>query len=93
MSPVPESDRKTLEKLLVDINRANIMQAAAYLALFHRRHSIPITYRTLARVLGISKSSLYRQYGRQLVEMALRSVRLAARSPTLGTISTKKELE
>jgi hypothetical protein len=93
VSPVSEPDRKTLEKLLVDINRANIMQAAAYLALYHRRYSIPITYRTLARVLGVSKSSLYRQYGRELVEMALRSTRLAARSPTQGTISTRNELE
>ena len=92
LSPVSQSERKKLEKLLVDMNRANIMQAAAYLALYHRRHTVPITYRTLASVLGISKSSLYRQYGRELVEMALRLARLAARSPTQGTISTVKEL-
>ena len=93
VSPPSELDRKTLEKLLVDINRANIMQAAAYLALYHRRHSIPITYRTLARVLGISKTSLYRQYGRVVIGEALCSSRLAATSSTQRTIRTTSELE
>jgi len=92
VSPPSEPDRNRLEKLLVDINRANIMQAAAYLALYHRRHSIPITYRTLARVLGISKTSLYRQYGRALIGDALCSSRLAATSATQRTIRTTIEL-
>jgi hypothetical protein len=93
VSPVSESDRRNLEKLLMNIDRANIMQAAAYLALYHRRHNIPITYRTLARVLGISKSSLYRRYGRELIGAALRTSRSDAISAPQGTARTTSELE
>ena len=93
MSPVSESDRKNLEKLLVNIDRVNVMQAAAYLALYHRRHSVPITHRTLARVLGISKRSLYRRYGHELIGAALRRSRSAAISAPQGTARTTSELE
>ena len=92
VSPSSLIDQQDIQKILADINRANIMEAAEYLALYHRRYEIPITHRILARVLGISKSSLYRQYGRELIKIALGQARSAATSPTQGTIRTRSEL-
>lgn len=93
ISPASEPDRDRVRKLFANVNRANVMQAAEYLALYHRRYDVPITYQTLAQVLGISKTSLYRQYGRKLVQDALWGARSAAKSPTQGTISARNELE
>ena len=92
VSPSSPDDQHVIQKLLADINRANISEAAEYLALYHRQYDIPITHRMLARVLGISKSSLYRQYGRELIKIALCEARSAAISPTQGTIKTRSEL-
>jgi AraC-like DNA-binding protein len=93
VSPSSPEDQQFIQKLLADINLANIREAAEYLALYHRRYDVPITYKTLARVLGISKSSLYRQYRRKLIQSALRGARSAATSPTQGTIRKRDELE
>jgi hypothetical protein len=92
VSPASPTDQEEIQKLFGDINRANIMEAAQYLAVYHRRYEIPITHRTLGRVLGISKSSLYRQYGRELIKIALRKARSAATSPTPGMIRRRSEL-
>jgi len=89
---VSDTDRKELRKLLGDVNRANIILAAEYLALYHRRDDVPITHRTLARVMGVSKSSLYRQYGRKLIKIALHLAQSAATSPTQGMITPSSEL-
>jgi hypothetical protein len=93
VSPTSPDDQQLIQKVLADINLANLSEAAEYLAVYHRRYDVPITYKTLARVLGISKSSLYRQYGRKLIQNALRGARSGATSPTQGTISTRNELE
>jgi hypothetical protein len=77
-SPIPED----IQAFLADTNRRNIMEAAERLVLYYRRNGIAITHRTLAQVLGISKSSLYRQYDRGLVRSALLHARWVAASPT-----------
>ena len=93
VSPRSSSERKKIAKLLSDMKRANIMQAAQYLALYHCRFGIPMMYKTLACVLGIAKSSLYRQYGRELIQGALQSACSAAVSPTQEMIKTRHELD
>src|SRR5439155_7120330 len=57
--------------LTKNLPEADIMRAAEHLAIFHQTHGIEITHRSLAQVLGMSKSSLYRTY-RGLVEKALK---------------------
>jgi len=93
VSPNSREDQQFIKSLLADINLANISEAAEYLALYHRRYDVPITYETLAQTLGISKSSLYRQYKRKLIQLALRRARSAATSPIQGTIRRRDELE
>jgi hypothetical protein len=92
MGPCSRTEHKEIQKLFGDVNRAIIIQAAQYLALYHRRYDIPITHRILARILGISKSLLYRRYGRELIKDALREARSLATSPTQGMIRTRSEL-
>src|SRR5205823_5276307 len=67
--------------LTKDLREADIIRAAEHLAIFHHSHGIEITYASLARVLGMSKSSMYRTY-RGLVEGALKLAHKKAASPT-----------
>ena len=60
----------------------DIMQAALQLALYNKVYGIEIDHRTLARVLGISKTSLYRTYGRGAVRAALTQAQSNADSTT-----------
>lgn len=60
----------------------DIDHAAAHLALHHRIIGIEINYKTLARVLGMSKSAMYRTYGGALISAALKYARGRAASST-----------
>jgi hypothetical protein len=73
-----------------DLRENDIMQAAERLAIFHQTHGIEITYRSLARVLGMSKSSMYRTY-RGLVGEALKLTHKKAASPTQGDEWAKED--
>jgi hypothetical protein len=74
------------------MRQSDITQAAQWLAIFHRTHGIEITYRSLARVLGMSKSALYRTY-RGLVGEALKSAKRKAMFPTQKDTRQKKDEE
>jgi hypothetical protein len=68
--------------LTKDLREADITRAAEHLAIFHQTQGIAITHQSLAQVLGMSKSSLYRTYGR-LVGDALKLALKKAVTPTL----------
>jgi len=72
-----------------DLRQSDITQAAEWLAIYHRAYGIEITYRSLAQVLGISKSALYRTFG-DLVGYALRLAKKKAIFPTQLDASTKE---
>jgi hypothetical protein len=82
ITPHSQRTKRMIQRFLGDLARTNIMEAASYLALYYRRYGIAVNHRTLARVLGVSKSSLYRHYGQELVKRALCHARAAAASPT-----------
>ena len=58
-SPSSFTYRWAMRRLNVSLQRMDIMQAAGQLALYHRIYGIEIRCKTLARLLGMSKSSLY----------------------------------
>jgi AraC-like DNA-binding protein len=68
--------------LTKDLREADITRAAEHLAIFHQTHGIALTHQSLAQVLGMSKSSLYRTY-RRLVGEALKLAHKKAVAPTL----------
>jgi hypothetical protein len=72
--------RLALRLLTMNLRESDILQAGARLGMFHRIFGIEITHLSLARVLGMSKSSLYRTYGR-LVGNALRLANQRGASP------------
>jgi AraC-like DNA-binding protein len=72
-----------------DLRQTDIRQAAEQLAIYHRTYGIEITYRSLAQVLGMSKSALYRTFD-GLVGQALRLAKKKATSPTQLDASTKE---
>jgi hypothetical protein len=72
-----------------NLREGDIMRAAEHLAIFHQTHEIEITYSSLARVLGMSKSSMYRTY-RGLVGNALKLAHKKAVSPTLADERVKE---
>jgi hypothetical protein len=61
--------------------KIDIMLAARQLAIYHKEYGVKIGHETLAKVLGISKSSLYRTYDK-LVREALCIAHKHARSDT-----------
>jgi hypothetical protein len=67
-----------------DFRTVDIMQAALHLGLYHKLYGreIEIGHQNLGRVLGISKSTLYRNYGKNLVNEALRVAHRYAQSAT-----------
>jgi hypothetical protein len=77
--------------LTKNLPEADIMRAAEHLAIFHHSHGIKITYASLARVLRISKSSMYRTY-RGLVGTALKLAHKKAASPTQSDKWGKEDL-
>ncbi len=73
--------RFTRHRLVRDLRESDIMYAAERLAVFNRTYGIEITYRSLAQVLGMSKSAMYRTYP-GLVGKALKLAHKKAASPT-----------
>jgi hypothetical protein len=80
-SPKSRQYRWAYRVLAMNLRESDVLQAGARLAMFHRIFGIEITYLSLARVLGMSKSSLYRTYG-TLVSKALRLANQMAASAT-----------
>jgi len=76
--------------LTKNLREGDIMRAAEHLAIFHQTHGIEITHRSLAQVLGMFKSSLYRTY-RGLVGKALKLAHKKAASPTSGDEWAKED--
>jgi len=67
-----------------EFQTVDIMQAALHLGLYHKLYGteIEIGHQNLGRVLGISKSTLYRRYGKKTVNEALRVAHRYAQSGT-----------
>jgi hypothetical protein len=80
----PDTQRWRLVRTIINsaFESKELNQAAELLASYHRQHGVVITYVTLGRVMGISKSALYRRYDRKKIRAALtRSRRLVVVSP------------
>ncbi len=80
-SPRSYSNRWVTRMAETSIETIDLMQAALQLALYSKLYEIKTSCRNLCMVLGISKSTLYRRYGRQVNE-ALRLAHKYARSST-----------
>jgi hypothetical protein len=79
--PTSFANRRVRRLAAATLQTIDIMQAARQLALYNKVYDIEIGHQTLAKVLGMSKSSLYRTY-EKLVPEALRYARKHAKSPT-----------
>lgn len=74
--------RRWVKRLLsATFRKIDIMLAARQLAIYQKTYGVKIGHETLAKVLGMSKSSLYRTYGK-LVREALCFAHKHARSAT-----------
>ena len=80
-SPSSFTHRWVWRTLNKSLRRTDIIHGAQQLALYHRIYGIETNYKTLGQVLGMSKSTLYRNYG-ELVGEALQIARANALGPT-----------